>query len=102
MNDKQIQACENAKARACHCRCGGALHGRAAGGTHADGSIDRAYFEALGADDPHRLVSREEQAIARARNRKIARLLRQKAEYRARGWASPYWDDALTILDYVE
>lgn len=55
LTDKQAQACENAMQPVCKCRCNGALHGANRGGTAADGGLDRAFFEALPADDPHYL-----------------------------------------------
>lgn len=79
LSDKQAQACENAVGPVCRCRCGGALHGRKGGGTMPDGGIDRAYFERLPDDDPHRLLTTEEQAAQR-RAREEERKERKRLE----------------------
>lgn len=86
LSDKQAQACENATQPVCKCRCGGTAHGANRGGTAADGSLDRAFFEALPEDDPHYLPSEEVRAQRKAarqeakkRERQIASLKREIA-----------------------
>jgi len=50
--------CETATGKRCRCRCGGALHGSLRAKTEAE-------IEALPADDPHHVLSRD-----RRRNRR--------------------------------
>jgi len=92
--DKQAQACENATGKVCHCRCGGAAHGRNAGGTKDDGSIDRAFFEGLPVDDPHHLTSAAEKKHAK----ELARLQRRRAEWVEKGWSPAGWDIRIAEL----
>lgn len=109
LTDKQVQACENAVGKTCHCRCGGAFHGRAAGGTNADGSIDRAYFENLPDDDPHHMLTSEEKRAqanarkeAKKREKEIARVKRELAWNKAYGLSSAYYEQRLAELENDE
>lgn len=91
LTDKQVQACENAVGKSCYCRCGGAFHGRGAGGTNADGSIDRAYFEGLPEDDPHHMLSAAEKRHAK----ELVRLQKKRAEWVDLGWSPAGWDELI-------
>jgi hypothetical protein len=66
----QASRCETAKNPVCHCRCHGALHGKKRAGEATD-AVDREFFEALPADDPHHVRSGEEKK-RRARIRRAA------------------------------
>jgi hypothetical protein len=50
----QAGACEMAEGPVCRCRCRGAFHGAARNGGGEE-PVDRAWFEELADDDPHRL-----------------------------------------------
>jgi len=85
LSAKQAQRCEEAIGDVCHCRCGGALHGSRRGGTNADGSIDRVFFEALPADDPHYLPSAAVKKTQQQKERQIKSLERRIAQCRGFG-----------------
>jgi hypothetical protein len=77
LSEAQAQKCEDAREEVCHCRCGGAAHGRKAGG-------GKAYFQGLPPDDPHHLPTDEEiKAGIKARLEEKRRL---KAEADKRKW----------------
>jgi hypothetical protein len=82
---RQAGACESAKHPKCRCRCGGRLHGaKRAGQAGKDWERvqdphnpeeevlipPRSFFEALPADDPHRLPTVEEVKVLRPRWRR--------------------------------
>ena len=73
---KALQRCEEAQEPVCHCRCGGLYHGKKRNG---DSPADRAFFEGLPDNDPHHLLSKDEQRELRnARNREKTRLKNEK------------------------
>ena len=73
---RQAAKCEEAKEPACHCRCGGALHGAKRNGGSSAGA---AFFAALPDDDPHHIDSKEQRA-AKKRAEKEA-FEHRRAEY---------------------
>src|SRR5256885_9806190 len=106
LSDKQALACEQAREPVCRCRCGGAGHGAKRGGVHADGSIDRAFFEALQKDDPHYLpdeAARQRQVearkVAQKRRKRIAALERDIRRSRCLEIGAPScWESELAEL----
>ena len=64
---RQARNCENAKHPRCKCRCHGVLHGASRSQVMTEAQPSRAWFEALPADDPHHLPTKEER---RAKRRK--------------------------------
>lgn len=101
LSDKQAQACEQATQPTCKCRCGGALHGTKRGGTNADGTLDRAFFEALPEDDPHYLPSAEKVTAQKRLRKERARLMRLIGQCEAMGpeWSTEHYRKELAVLD---
>jgi hypothetical protein len=107
LSDKQAFSCERATQPVCKCRCGGVLHGAKRGGTNADGTPDRTFFEALPTDDPHYLPNEEirqrqqaERKAAVQRKRKIIFLERTIGDLRSVGaeFSAAYYERELAAL----
>ena len=83
MSHAMADRCENAKEPACHCRCGGALHGAKRFQTDALGNTPRVEFETLPETDPHFVPSKQ-----RAKQLAKERAKQRKKEKRAAYWAA--------------
>ena len=72
---RQAQTCEEARSPRCRCRCHGSLHGgHAAADPDGDSPVyDRAFFEALPADDPHHLPTEVERKARKGASRAYTR-----------------------------
>lgn len=91
LSARQASRCETAQTPACHCRCGGRLHGSMRNLIEEGREANPNFYEQLPGDDPHHVRSKAEKK-QRAREARS----REKARGQGRLWADfQKWEENL-------